>query len=389
MSNRRLTDAGFAEVIDTLLECLQTRDEEYPQSIGNLVELHLKGNDLTTESLPKLGQAVMLSSHYLRDLDLSDNNIQIASAAEKEAWRVFLGSFQHCYMLKRLNLSGNPLGTAGLEILAKIYLGNPVHFTEADPVDIGVDLPSSTGAESSTAPKHSDPSLLRGLRSVPYLILSNLELTKTAAIHLSSMLSIQMARAHLRRFLPVSHPVLLPEEARHACRSIIWLPNPTLRWQMREFLECATTLGLPAPPPFPFSSGIKSADVFNLPSTLCSPKVNLKSSAGRKQLPDRDRYKRFQKNTAIEALQEEGANASELWTTALNMLRLRTIIQDEASHMVSIFNLSRSGESITNRNPRNPNNHTPFKIQTDSFQTRLSFSATFHSLVLNRCRRCK
>lgn len=342
MSNRRLTDAGFAEVIDTLLECLQTRDED-PQGIGHLIELHLKCNDLTAESLPKLGQAVMLSSHYLRDLDLSDNNIQISSAADKKAWGVFLGSFKHCYMLKRLNLSGNPLGTAGLEILAKIYLGSPVHFAEADPVDIGVDLPSSTEAESSTAPKHSDPSLLRGLRSVPYLILLNLELTKTAAIHLSSMLSTQMSRAHLRRHLPVSHPVLLPEEARTACRSIIWLPNPLLPWQMREFLESATTLGVPAPPSFPFSSVIESDAAFNLPSTLCSPKVNLKSGAGKKKLPDRDRYKRFQKNTAIEALQEEGVGASELWTTALNMLRLRTLIQDEASHMVSkTSNLSRS-----------------------------------------------
>lgn len=115
-----LADEGFEKFIQTLSDCLKS-----PNSF-QLLELHLTCNKLTVKSLPALAKVIELSADYLRDLDLSNNEFRVEAKEEMESWENFLKSFETCSMLKRLNLGGNPLGSFGMEILAKTYIQSPL-----------------------------------------------------------------------------------------------------------------------------------------------------------------------------------------------------------------------------------------------------------------------
>jgi hypothetical protein len=92
----------------------------------------LSGNNLTLLSLRKLGEVVAHSAGDLRELDLSSNEICVASAQEKAIWKAFLECFKNCYVLSKLDLSENPIGPAGLEILCCVYIKSDVDYLEAD-----------------------------------------------------------------------------------------------------------------------------------------------------------------------------------------------------------------------------------------------------------------
>lgn len=132
LTGKSLTDDGFAEFIDDLISCINCRDAEHPLGLAKLTELHLQSNKLTVQSLLKLGDVIASSGGDLRELDLSRNDIRIVTEEEKTIWKSFLGSFKNCYMLKKLDLAGNPIGTAGLEILARGYIKSDLDFLEAD-----------------------------------------------------------------------------------------------------------------------------------------------------------------------------------------------------------------------------------------------------------------
>jgi Leucine-rich repeat (LRR) protein len=100
--------------------------------LAKATELHLQGNKLTVQSLPKLGDVIASSAGDLRELDISRNDIRIVTEEEKAIWKSFLSSFKNCYMLKKLDLAGNPIGTLGLEILARSYIKSDLDFLEAD-----------------------------------------------------------------------------------------------------------------------------------------------------------------------------------------------------------------------------------------------------------------
>lgn len=132
LTGKGLTDDGFAEFIDDLISCINCRDAEHPLGLAKVTELHLQSNKLTVQSLLKLGDVIASSGGDLRELDLSRNDIRIVTEEEKTIWKLFLGSFKNCYMLKKLDLAGNPIGTAGLEILARGYIKSDLDFLEAD-----------------------------------------------------------------------------------------------------------------------------------------------------------------------------------------------------------------------------------------------------------------
>lgn len=103
-------------------------------------------------------------------------------------------------MLKRVDVRGNPLGPMGMEILARTYIRSRFGF--ADDVGDVADTRSPISGEivdwtSQPAPQSKLRSAIerrhfaraRGLRSVPYLIVSNMAMTRGAVIHLSSMLT--------------------------------------------------------------------------------------------------------------------------------------------------------------------------------------------------------
>jgi hypothetical protein len=130
IAGRNLTDEGFAVFIDDLIACLQFRGHEHPQGVVRLAELHLQRNNLTTLSLKKLARVVSLSFGDLRELDLSGNEIMVATTEEKIEWQEFLRSFKNSYMLKKLDFSSNPLGLRGLEILSRVYMQSELDFFE-------------------------------------------------------------------------------------------------------------------------------------------------------------------------------------------------------------------------------------------------------------------
>jgi Leucine Rich Repeat (LRR) protein len=95
----------------------------------------LQNNALTTRSLKKLSRVIALSAGDLRELDLSGNEIRVVTPDQGLAWQQFLDSFRHCYMLKKLDFSHNPLGPRGIEILARVYMRSELDFVEVDGED--------------------------------------------------------------------------------------------------------------------------------------------------------------------------------------------------------------------------------------------------------------
>lgn len=147
---------------------------------------------------------IELGSGYLRDLGLSNNELKVETKEEMKIWEGFLKSFERCSMMKRLNLGGSPLGSFGLELLAKVYIEGPleveVRETHKDHVHILVTTDSRTDL-SVQRREESDP-CMRGLRLIPYLILARIDLTSSAVIHLASMLTLKQSRLTLRSYLP-------------------------------------------------------------------------------------------------------------------------------------------------------------------------------------------
>ena len=132
LTGKKLTDEGFAAFADDLIECLEYQGENHPYGAVRLTDLSLKGNELTTASMVKLGCVVALSADSLGRLDISDNNIQITTQDEREQWRSFLESFQNCYLLKKIDFGGNKLGTAGFDVLARVYAKSDLDFVVLD-----------------------------------------------------------------------------------------------------------------------------------------------------------------------------------------------------------------------------------------------------------------
>lgn len=131
-----------------LLACIRFRDKDRPEGAAKVADFILQENELTAKSLPKLTEVVALSAGDLRELDVSDNKIQIETSEDKAAWLAFLQAFAGCYMLKKLNLGGNKIGTAGMEILARVYTKSDLDFVEGDAHDV---LGSKTDDESGLA----------------------------------------------------------------------------------------------------------------------------------------------------------------------------------------------------------------------------------------------
>lgn len=110
---------GFKELAGALIKSL-----EYDNGQGRVCQLEeicLKTNLLDTTCLPALARIVRLAAQDLRDLDLSDNCFSITSSREADAWEDFVESFAECYMLRRVDLSGNVLGPKAFEVLARVY----------------------------------------------------------------------------------------------------------------------------------------------------------------------------------------------------------------------------------------------------------------------------
>lgn len=132
ISGKQLKDDGFSEFILELHLALQSSSPEHPQGINKLQELHLQGNLLTVNSLVELAKIIALSAQDLRELDLSNNNINILTDNDVKKWQYFLQSFSQCCVLKKVDFSDNILGARGIEVLARVYIRSDLDFVETD-----------------------------------------------------------------------------------------------------------------------------------------------------------------------------------------------------------------------------------------------------------------
>lgn len=119
LRSKQLTDAGLIEVTTALAKSTQHTS---PQGkVVLLEELCLKDNGLTVASLSGLTSCMHLICDDLRDLDLSENSISVNDPDDVLPWEAFLQSLSQCSVLRRLDLSGNELGTKAFEVLARVY----------------------------------------------------------------------------------------------------------------------------------------------------------------------------------------------------------------------------------------------------------------------------
>ena len=114
-----MTDEGFAEVASALVQSLSYDGDR--GRVVRLEELCLTNNRLSATSLQALSPIIRLASNDLRDLDLSGNNITIDTETEVTIWENFLTSFKNCCLLRRIDFSGNTLGSRAFEVMTRVY----------------------------------------------------------------------------------------------------------------------------------------------------------------------------------------------------------------------------------------------------------------------------
>ncbi|GAD92962.1 hypothetical protein NFIA_059010 [Paecilomyces variotii No. 5] len=378
IADKNLTDEGFDLFIDDLIQSIAYRNDEHPDGIVRLAELHLSGNNLTAQSLKKLSRVISLSAGDLRELDLSDNKIEIREPEHRKVWQEVLESFQGCYVLKKLDFSRNPLGPRGAEILARVYMQSELDFLESDPDEAEIPAPENeelsekvqsltfgSGKENQT-PKSSSKrtstkggtplsgksvssvekiptqmeikhySCTRGLRSVPYLILSDISMTNASAVHLSTMLSIHRAPEQLLSYLPGGKALVLPDTAAQ-CKGIIWLPNKDLGSLGHKLLDMADMVR-------DMASDIDSDDEhvedYGTPSKTNGHDEALVTDSpsyddgAKRQRQIRNKmsleFSRLAKRVRIEVLQAEGVHSADIWSVTLKMMVIcRALLLDD------------------------------------------------------------
>lgn len=258
-----MTDEGLAEVVGGLHVALSHRDGP---SCFTLEELNLANNDLTTKSLRALAPIIRLSSCHLKDLDLSGNRIAIVETTEADAWEAFLESFKHCCGMRRLVLSNNNLsGTTALEIFSRIYsrhpaiyldqLAIPDHVTTGDntghisEATVEADKAKGRGGHSESIIEDWRMSITQGtmipracgLRSIPYIILSDIQMDDAGALWLSYVLENHHTPENLMdpvRPGPVS-TTLQEYEEKTTCLGLVYLPNKRLSGSGLKLLQTA------------------------------------------------------------------------------------------------------------------------------------------------------
>ncbi|KAM0716340.1 hypothetical protein Q7P37_007785 [Cladosporium fusiforme] len=201
--SKALTDDGVVSMVEGLHGAMSRGTSQ--ASIA-LEGINLRDNKLTTRGLATLARVIDLAQNELKTVVLSDNNISVTTDEEAQQWETFLVSFKSCKTLRRLDLSGNvELGSRAMEIFSRIHCNEPA----IDPIALGGDrsvftldeaqedddaksMTSDTGLSGDEGfdTMTAGVFLMRrsGLRSIPYIALSNIGLNDTGALWLSYVL---------------------------------------------------------------------------------------------------------------------------------------------------------------------------------------------------------
>ncbi|TKA34089.1 hypothetical protein B0A50_00069 [Salinomyces thailandicus] len=174
-----------------------------------LEDLNLSDNGITVAALSRLAPIIELARHDLKTLNLSSNKITVVTDEEAEQWEEFLRSFRDCLKLRRLDLSNNVgLGRRAIEVLARVHVHEPpitpnppggeasvLSLVSATSLGDHPDIQEADEGESlggeTMAKSLSDGTVLKrrcGLRSIPYITLTNTGMDDAAALWLSYVL---------------------------------------------------------------------------------------------------------------------------------------------------------------------------------------------------------
>lgn len=188
--SKDLGDDGICAMAETLEKALCS---------GNLLleDVNLSGNGLTTISLARLAPIISLARHDLKTLNLAGNSIKVGEEEEAVQWEDFLRSFKDCFKLRRLDLSGNALGAKAMEIMAKVHTQEPPvnamsHGGNISVISLQSDVDFVASMQGSPSVDHmmTGGFIKRraGLRSIPFITLTNTDLDDLGALWLSFIL---------------------------------------------------------------------------------------------------------------------------------------------------------------------------------------------------------
>jgi hypothetical protein len=255
LSGKKLTDEGLAALADGLREVLLSTQ---PGNEIRLHELSLSRTALSVRSLREIADIINLSANHIRDIDLSDNNIQIESPQDEADWEEFLRSFRRCSVMKRLLLSSNRLDKpAAFEILARVYSQHPSMDFSVNQCEHNATgewdtqaLTSRNRMRDSSGSSQTTDSLTKGqilnspcgLRSIPYIILQNVNINHLGALWLSYVLENHHKPTKLMTS-PLKHGpfalMLVEYQQQTGCEGLVYKPYEKLSQNGIKLLQAA------------------------------------------------------------------------------------------------------------------------------------------------------
>ncbi|PGG99069.1 hypothetical protein AJ79_08703 [Helicocarpus griseus UAMH5409] len=376
LTGKELTDEGFAAFVDDLIKCIQYRDEEHPNGTVQLTELVLKGNALTVASMEKLGQVVALSIGSLAQLDISNNDISVASRSQRNDWQSFLECFQRCYLLKKVDFGSNPLGGAGFDVLSRVYAQSDLDFVEpllqntavsadVDTVNTAFKTIDLDGEKENKKPvvyhttgpqgmyarclwKASESSCVidalkvegqdiepmnnptyastRGLRSVPYLVFSDCCTTNACAFHLWTIILSHRQPEMLLQFLPPSKSVA-PSELASAVNGIVDTPNEKLSALGKRLLDLGKESRIQNSNTDAEETQSQDQDKFD--EDWEESQITKQRELRRKHNIEMERVKN---RLLLDVLKTDGVGSSDIWDVAFRMMRVaRALLLDDST----------------------------------------------------------
>lgn len=335
-----------------------------------LEELCLRDCQIDSRSLLHLARIISLAAYDLKDLDLSENQIRVTTHEEVAAWGDFLNAFSDCCVLRRIDLTGNLLGPRAFEVLARVYANeNPVDLVLSEPVEEsaentkrslrsttqdGDELTKQVGrlgiatnmergqrriesvvvdqTDPGSSLGHAEPLNIyvttKGLRSVPYLILSNTGMTEACALHLSYVIGSHNMPKKLLSRVPVAKAgphtqQLLAYDSETRCRGIVYLPNSHLGGAGMKVLELAEAVREGLCEDFDLDDEEGFGDVVHKPKSAENGRnVSDPASKHGNKICISVELDRARSRIQGNVLQEFGPGSNDLWRTALKMLTL-------------------------------------------------------------------
>lgn len=219
ISGKSVTDEGLRQISEALVLAIRYAD---PDRALILEEVCLKNNKFSAIGIVSFAPVINASVSELRNLDLSDNSIEVKTSEDAAAWEKFLRAFAHCSALRRLDLSGNKLGQKGFEILSKVWV-----------TEDGIITCKQTGQAK-----------ICGLQSIPYISLANTGLDDIGSTYLSCILENHKYVDELLPLVPQPklraqlHQLEALDEV-DGCDGLVWKPNREIGTHGLRVLELA------------------------------------------------------------------------------------------------------------------------------------------------------